>query len=179
LGICYVNGQGVRKDVPKGLAFIKEAADNHYAEAEFTLGYYYHYGYEKVKSNTPEAIKLYLRAVSNGCNKAAANLLGCHQEGLYDPGVDQLIALATILAKQGIASFQNQLGCLYLEKKEMDNAIIWFELASRQQEATAYFNLYQCYTEKGNVPRAKICLALAARLGDDDAKAILSKPIPK
>lgn len=58
LGVCYLKGQGVQKDVDEGIKWVRKAAEQGNARAQNRLGWCYEYG-RGVESNYDEANKWY------------------------------------------------------------------------------------------------------------------------
>ena len=60
----YENGKGVRQDYDKAFDWYLKAADNGYASAMNTLGYYFHNGIGSVSVNYNHAKHWYEKAVA-------------------------------------------------------------------------------------------------------------------
>src|SRR6516162_3219738 len=61
LGLCYYNGQGVRKDYGEALKWFHKAAEQNFAPAQFILGTCSDKG-EGVPKDNVEAVKFYRKA---------------------------------------------------------------------------------------------------------------------
>ncbi len=85
LGVSYLDGQGVEKDVNEGLKWLKMSADQNYEIALVALGRFYMYGVD-VDRDVDKATKCFRKAAENG-NSEAQLYLG--QILLYDKDVEQ------------------------------------------------------------------------------------------
>ncbi|KAJ8280153.1 hypothetical protein GJAV_G00051150 [Gymnothorax javanicus] len=79
--IVLLQGQGVDKDIPKAVKYLKKAADEDFLPAITALGWYF----EQFEGDYEQAVELWERADSMGCGEAAVNLGTLHSQGLY-PG---------------------------------------------------------------------------------------------
>lgn len=72
------------------------------------------------------------------------------------------------------AETQFNLGFLYEEKGDLENAIKWYLLAAERDFINAQINLGILYEEQGLIPEAKKWYNKASDLGDGDAKYYLA-----
>jgi TPR repeat protein len=72
----FLNGDGVSKDIPKGLKFLKAAAVRNHDEALFMLGDMHYHSNEYINQDIDSALEFYKRAADLG-----------HVEALYSVGV--------------------------------------------------------------------------------------------
>ncbi|XP_068571326.1 protein sel-1 homolog 3 [Cebidichthys violaceus] len=88
-GIVLLQGQGVEKDIPKALTFLKKAMDQHFVPAINALAWYY----ESYERDYEQAVQLWERADLLESSDAALNLGVMYSQGLY-PGkaADQCMA---------------------------------------------------------------------------------------
>ena len=70
LSFCYAEGRGVGKDESKAVELMRHSAEHGDSRAQFVLGRWHEYGLVGIKRDTKSAIKLYLKAVGNGCSSA-------------------------------------------------------------------------------------------------------------
>lgn len=76
LGLCYLNGEGVRVDYQEAVRLFRSSAMKGYSAAQYMLGYCYGKGYG-VMQNDAEAIRWYKKAAKNG-DSEAIDLLNKH-----------------------------------------------------------------------------------------------------
>ncbi|XP_023130521.2 protein sel-1 homolog 3 isoform X2 [Amphiprion ocellaris] len=80
-GIILLQGQGVEKDVPKAISFLRKAMDQGFVPAINALAWYY----EQFKQDYKQAVQLWEQADLLECPEAAFNLGVMYSQGLY-PG---------------------------------------------------------------------------------------------
>ena len=80
LGVCYIKGKGVGKDIAEAAKWWQKAANQGHADAQFQLGCLYYQG-EGVKVNLPEAVNLWRKAAAQGQADALYNLGGFYYVG--------------------------------------------------------------------------------------------------
>ncbi|XP_031719436.1 protein sel-1 homolog 3 [Anarrhichthys ocellatus] len=80
-GIVLLQGQGVEKDIPKALTFLKKAMDQDFVPAISALAWYY----EHFEQDYEQAVQLWERADLLESSDAALNLGVMYSQGLY-PG---------------------------------------------------------------------------------------------
>jgi len=81
LGYYYVVGdEGIKRDLPKGLALVQKAAEQGNAEAQDFLGTLHRSGIG-VPQDYAEAAELYRKAVAQGYEKAQEHLASLKNEG--------------------------------------------------------------------------------------------------
>ena len=80
LGVCYYNGDGVRKDMTEAVKWYRKAAEQGNASAQFNLGLCYDKGYG-VSKDVAEAVKWYRAAAEQGDAAAQCNLGVCYKNG--------------------------------------------------------------------------------------------------
>ncbi|KAG7471244.1 hypothetical protein MATL_G00122410 [Megalops atlanticus] len=79
--IVLLKGQGVEKDIPTAVKFLKKAAEQNFVLAINALGWYY----ERYEQDYARAVELWEWADALGSADAAVNLGVMHSQGLY-PG---------------------------------------------------------------------------------------------
>ena len=125
-----------KQDYENALKYIKPAAEQGHAKAQFRLGYCYDEGLG-VTQDYQEAVKWYRKAVEQGNAQAQCNLGYCYEKGL---GVTQDYKEAEKwyrkAAEQGNATAQYNLGNFYNNgwgvKKDKQEAIKWYKKAAEQ-----------------------------------------------
>ncbi|KAL0973423.1 hypothetical protein UPYG_G00203400 [Umbra pygmaea] len=87
--IVLMQGQGVKKDIPRAVNLLKKAVEQGFIPAITALGWYY----EHFEKDYKQAVELWEKADEQGSADAAMNLGAMYSEGLY-PGkaADKFIA---------------------------------------------------------------------------------------
>ena len=80
LGVCYMKGKGVGKDIAEAAKWWQKAANQGHVDAQFQLGCLYYQG-EGVKGNLPEAVNLWRKAAAQGQADALCNLGAFYYDG--------------------------------------------------------------------------------------------------
>jgi Sel1 repeat len=70
LGVMYLNGKGVPKNVHTAINYFTKSAKQGSSDAEYHLGEIYHYGEEGIKKDNKVAASWYRRAAYHGNSKA-------------------------------------------------------------------------------------------------------------
>lgn len=73
IGLMYLNGLGVEKDVVKAFSYIEQAAKNNYTLAQFNLGNMYREG-QGCSINMTKAVEWFQKAADNKNSRAAYSL---------------------------------------------------------------------------------------------------------
>uniref|UniRef100_A0A8C7TG90 Si:dkey-24p1.6 n=1 Tax=Oncorhynchus mykiss TaxID=8022 RepID=A0A8C7TG90_ONCMY len=79
--IVLMQGQGVKKDIPRAVTFLKKAVEQGFTPAINALGWYY----ERFEKDYQRAVQLWEQADKQGSSDAAMNLGVMYSQGLY-PG---------------------------------------------------------------------------------------------
>lgn len=136
-----------KKDFFRALSWFTKASEQGNHDAQYSIGKLHYKGYFG-KVNYEEAIKWFTEAANRG-NYEAYNMIGLmYEEG---KGVNQNYNLAyenyLIAAKNGNAAAQYNIGCLIEQGKlshyklDINDAIKWFTLASKQGDKDAEVKL--------------------------------------
>lgn len=116
LAWLYIDGNGVKKDVDKGVALIKELAAANYPPGYIGIGYLYEFG-TGVEQSYTKAFAYYEKAMKTGFSTGYANLGALYAEG---KGVDfdkaRAEQLYKIAAEKGNAHAYGNLGYIYKNK---------------------------------------------------------------
>ncbi|XP_049323398.1 protein sel-1 homolog 3 [Astyanax mexicanus] len=135
--IVLLTGQGVPKDVPRAITFLKKAIEQGFTPAITALGWYY----EQYERNYKRAAELWEQADHLGNPDAAMNLGVLHSQGLY-PGqaADKVKAYKYFLksAQRGHINGGIELAEIwsrgisgYVPRRPSD-AVLWVKWASEQ-----------------------------------------------
>ena len=152
LGICYLNGTGVKKDIQKAASCFEDAATMYTgrnAEALYYLSYLYEHGYDQFISY--EFIP-YLESAELGYEKAVEKVLEMMDSGTGDVmGINKERAIwgLKMAAKNGNAHAQRVVGEWYqngtLLDKDEQKALELYQRAAEQGDVQAMFLLGECY----------------------------------
>ena len=83
LSKCYMGGNGVTRDIEEGMKWLRKAAEQGFAEAQYSLGCYYLDGEGGLEKNPEEAVRWWQKAAAQGHqdSKKMLHLLGMFKEG--------------------------------------------------------------------------------------------------
>ena len=111
LGLRYKYGSfGFDKNLPKGVRYIRMAADRGYAKAQSDLGYMYDNG-EGVPQDKKKSFDLYMQAAVQGLASAQYNVGNGYYDGEgVDKDVNQSFIWYKKSADQGYTNAQYNLG---------------------------------------------------------------------
>jgi TPR repeat protein len=177
LGVKYLNGDGVPKDLAKALHYFQLASALGNADGENNLGVMYDKGIG-VPVDYAMALHWFQLAAAQG-NANAEYAIGV----IYDDGhgVPQDYAAAMkyylLAADKGVPNAQNGIGILYYEghgvSQDYAKALHWFGLATKQNYSIAEANVGLLYENGNGVPQvyqvASYWDQLAVSDGDADA----------
>jgi TPR repeat protein len=177
LGVKYLNGDGVQKDLAKALHYFQSAAALGNADGENDLAVMYDKGMG-VTLDYATALHWFTLSAAQG-NADAEYAIGV----IYDDGhgVTQDYAKAMkyyqLAAGKGVSNARNGIGILYYEghgvSQDYTQALHWFGLAAGQHYSVAEDNVGMMYEQGNGVPQVyQIALywdQLAASDGDADA----------
>lgn len=182
VGTMYFYGQGLKKNVPKGLQLLSSAAAAGNASACSQLGLIYFYGnnvpkdykkafaYLRIDNQTPAGLQLRARMLEEGlgCTANLAEALSCYSKAALRGSID---------AKATVGEFN------YLGKGTSKNARLarsYFEEAARKNSPKAQLYLAEMYVKGEEVPqdpaKAKQLLAQAQKTIDSRIKAQSKQP---
>ena len=160
LGVCYENGNGVKKDLIKAVYYYRMAADQGDENALSNLGDCYKNGVG-VERNPIDAVRWY-RLAAEKENYAAQFTLGvCYELGegtiqsfdeamkLYSEVAEYETEYFIDAVESGPPGAQTYLGSCYeigkFVKQDMAEAVKWYKLAAEQGYAAAQNHLGLCY----------------------------------
>lgn len=163
LGGQYRDGRGVLQDPVEAAKWFRKAADQGLAEGQYELGGAYMSG-SGVPNSPADGISWLSKAADN--NQAvhkldvisvemATNLLVVFYEGGSDYA--QEVKWLRKGAERGDASFQSQLGTMYVHGRgipqDYAEAVKWFRKAADQDNAMAQFDLGIAYAKGDGMPK--------------------------
>ena len=143
----------------KGAQFvaIEKLAQAGNPEAQYHFGMMYNNG-EGVQKDPKEAFEWFQKASDAG-DALAAFKVGCYYNGQF-PGVvpiDQgkYFEYSLVAAKAGYSLAQGEIGNVYFQQGNTDEAIKWWKLAAAQGYPNALYNLSVAYDDGKVVPKDK------------------------
>ena len=145
----YREGYGTAVDHVEAVKWVRKAAEQGFARAQYDLGLMYEFGHG-VERSYEKAVEWYLKAAEQGA-ASAQGLLG--EMYYYGRGVEQSDVKAAEwvlkVAEQGLAMAQNILGVMYANgtgvAQSYEKAAEWFLKAAKQGYARAQYNLGRMY----------------------------------
>lgn len=162
LGSMYYRGQGVPRNVPVALRWVRRAAELGNVEAQAALGSLYFFGDDQVPANDREAQRWFRMAAEQGHPEAQVGLGNMYFLGR---GVVQDEAAAAkwfrAAADQGVPQAQGLLGTMYFfgqgVPRDYVQAYKWLHLAAQQgfQEAAKIRNAVAGQMSADQVRRAE------------------------
>ena len=181
LGKMFLNGDGVEKDIPKAIEWLKQAAAEENEFAEYALGRLYLKG-EEVEKDTIAAEEYLLKTANRG-NKYAAYLLGKEYLSGENFGKDAANAEKYLLkaAEHANKYAEYILGKEYLRgenfPKDVQKAIDYLKRAAEKGFDFAEYELGKIYLFGNDIPKdtetALEYLKSAAANGNEYARALL------
>ena len=181
LGKMLLNGDGVEKDIPKAIGWLKQAAVEENEFAEYALGRFFLKG-EEVEKDIFAAEKYLLKSASRG-NKYAAYLLGKEYLSGENFGKDAMKAVEylELAAEKDFEPAEYILGKEYLRgenfPKDVQKAIDYLKRAAEKGFDFAEYELGKIYLFGNDIPKdtetALEYLKSAAAHGNEYAQALL------
>lgn len=160
LAEAYETGEQIEQNLSKALTYRKKAADLGGAESAYLVGYAYENGIG-IKENGVKAEKYYWQAAKKGHPKAQYSL-ALHASGLkedddgpfssipnFNIPKDKALSLLKKSAAQNYALAEHMLANVYLEEKQYDQAIQFYEKAAKHGEPNKW-NLEKAKNGKMN-----------------------------
>lgn len=186
LGKMFLNGDGVEKNIPKAVEWLKQAAMEENEFAEYALGRLYLQGNE-IEKDTISAEDYLLKSVSRG-NKYAAYLLGkeylCGEN--FDKNTLKAVEYLKLAAEKDFEPAEYILGKEYLRgenfPKDVQKAIDYLKRAAEKGFDFAEYELGKIYLFGNDIPKdAEIALeylkSAAARGNEYAAELIRQKEL--
>lgn len=147
VGLCYMDGRGVKEDELKAVEWFTKAANKGYIPAQSHLGYCFEKGLG-VDKDLSKAIVWYKKAAEQGSSGDQYSL-GCIYQYSLDDNVTA-VDWYTKAAEQGYLNAQYALGSCYIQGKGgleicYEKAIKWLTKAAEQEHPEAQYALGECY----------------------------------
>lgn len=151
----YREGYGTAVDHVEAVKWVRKAAEQGFARAQYDLGLMYEFG-RGVERSYEKAVEWVLKAAEQGLVDAQYILGGMYINGA---GVEQSYEKAAewVLkaAEQGLADAQYDLGAMYyygngVEQSD-EKAVEWYQKAAEQGNARAQYNLGRMYENLGRM----------------------------
>ena len=148
----YREGYGTAVDHVEAVKWVRKAAEQGFARAQYDLGLMYEFGTGVERSNE-KAAEWYLKAAKQGDARAQDNLgIMCYIGRGVEQSYKKAVEWFQKAAKQGLASAQYDLGCMYdkgtgVEQSD-EKVAEWVLKAAEQGLARAQYSL-GCMYDKG------------------------------
>ena len=171
LGLCYLNGKGVKTDFAVAVGWFRKAADQNNANAQYNLGICYRSGWGVTKDQA-EAISLFRKAAELGDAEGQHQLGVCYQVGIGMPkdqvqadiwlgkAAVQNVAAYRKDAEEGDSAAQFNLGQSYRDGKgvarDPNEAVKWYRKSAVQGNARALFMMGNSYLYGEGVAKDKV-----------------------
>lgn len=154
--LAYKLLNDAQPNTESALRWLRSSAAQHFAPAQFLLGYMYQHG-RGVAADYTQAAENYRAAAQQGYAPAENNLGGLYQ---YGQGVAKDLSMALqwyrSAAQHGNPAGQYNLASFYVlgygTQRDVDQAIQWFRAAAEQGFAAAEANLAMLYFKGIGVP---------------------------
>ena len=191
LGMCYLNGRGVKADPKKAVIWFQKAAAQGKHQAEHELGEIYNFG-KGLKRSPPEAARWYRKAADAGFALSQYGLGNMLNRGDGVPkNMTEGARLLSLGAEQGVDEAQCALAYCYENgeglEPSLDKSLYWNKKAADQGNATAMANYggnllfiaaakYQGSVEvvgHSPVPEALYWARKSVAAGNTDAKSLV------
>jgi TPR repeat protein len=184
LGLMYVYGMGIQKDVKTGLQWLSKSIEHGNSGAANTVGEFYEDG-KLVQQDWTTAQRYYLRAAEAG-NSTAQKHLGdiyFYGRGAVSRDYGKAVEWYELAAKQSNADAEYTLGFIYFSgvgrEKDYTQAVTWFQLGANHGNAAAEMFVGYFYDSGLGVPQdyseAVTHYAVAARNGNIRAIGLLGE----
>jgi TPR repeat protein len=150
LWLAYSHGYAVPKNVPKGLPWLRKAAEQGSIESQWVLSTMYEFGRAGLPVDHAESFKWALKAAQQDHMIAQHNVGGAY---LHGSGVEMNLEQARYwygrAAEQGFAHSEWMMGRIYLEgigvPPNRDEALKWLTKSLAQRHAPTMLTLAETY----------------------------------
>jgi TPR repeat protein len=157
LWLAYRHGYGVAKDPPKGVPYLRMAAEHGSLEGQWVLSTLYEFGYAGMPVDYAESFKWAMKAAQRGHMIAQHNVAGSYFHGRgVEQNLDQARYWYTKAAEQGFAHSEWMLGEIYFRgdgvPANRDEAVKWLSKSLVQGHTPTMITLAEMYTNAQGVP---------------------------
>lgn len=178
LGLLYQRGLLGSNDLGKAVYYYKYAAEQGLAQAQVNLGILYRDGYG-VPTDSTEAMRWFQLAAKQGHPTAMVEIGRLYRSGRgVARDLPEAIRWFQLAVKEKDSPLARlNLGLLYQDEGQIQNALPYFQQAAEQGLADAMIQLYFCYRQGNGVtadhPKAVEWLTKAAEDGNAYAECLL------
>lgn len=167
LGRCYLNGEGVEKNLDQAFAWFQKAAAQGNVASQNSLGDCYQHGWG-VDNDPIQSAACYNKAAENGSVYAQYSLALCYKEG---SGVEknpvQAIKWCREAAEKRLAHAQLLLGIFYYDgtgiEKDPAQAVVWFRKAADRYNVNNILDMSAMAVDPcGNLEMSEVDVQVAA-----------------
>lgn len=179
LGVCYIQGKGIEKDVAKSIELYQKAAELNSLSALFNLARLYMNG-QHVERDEKKAVYFYSKAAEQGYQKAQFGLAECCKNGIgMEKDIKKALYWYEKAAEQGNVQAQKETANIYTGAfdetlKNVKRKAYWYEKAAEQGDAFSQYAIGDCYLRgegvKKSLDRAKEWVILSARQNNEYGK---------
>ena len=156
LGLLYIKGVGVSKNINKGIYYLQRASDQNESSAQYVLGNFYNDN-RHIQRDENKAIYYFQLAADQGNVKAIFNLGNIYLGKNRDDDLKKAIHYFSIGAKLNDSKSLNNLALIYSSKgyafRDMNKAIEYYTRAANNNFALSQYNLGSIYEEGKYIKR--------------------------
>ncbi len=156
LGMRYLEGTDVNKDIDEARRLFISAANWGYPKAQYQLGLYYESGLLNLPVDKSESLKWLRKAANKGHQEAAIHLVEIYKKDAEQNNYPEAQYQLALCFKDGFG----------VVKKDEKEAVKWYEKAAEQGFTPAQLNLGVCYARGEGIERN---LAKAVKLYEQAA----------
>lgn len=151
IGFMFAVGQGTQRSDAEAIHWLEQAAKAGDPDAQHNLGYMFAMG-RGVEKNIDEAVKWYLEAAKNGQIATSHNLHALFLAPKLDEAIERPNPIDVRgLAERGEADAQFVLAAQYFSgygvKRDVHDAVQWYQRAAEQSHGPAQFQLGLIYVD--------------------------------
>lgn len=157
IGFMFAVGQGTEQSDAEAIHWLEQAATAGDADAQHNLGYMFAMG-RGVEKNIDEAVKWYLEAAKNGQIATSHNLHALFLGPKFGEPIERPSPIDVRgMAERGEADAQFVLAAQYFSgygvKRDVHDAVQWYQRAAEQSHGPAQFQLGLIYVEGQGVAK--------------------------
>ena len=157
VGYCCIKGDGVEKNIAKGLEYYKKSADLGYANAQYAYAHWLYFPHKEVKRDRAAAFSYFKMAAEQNHLKALVFLGHCYRRGHGTPkNYQKAYECYRKAADQGNAVAQYQVGEAYFFRRGVswDSQALfkYYSMAAAQKYPPALYRTGAAYSNGWGVP---------------------------